>query len=237
MNSNENPTSVAWMIRQQAVSEAAEPAIKRLTDAAEGDVKEIAASQIELLSKFYDLSLSQATRSFRWALVASVVGLVFFLAAIAFMLSQDSNAAIVSAVGGVMVQFIAGVNFVLYGKTLNQLTLFQGRLENTQRFLLANSLCESLSGRIKEYTRARLIGAISGIVDGDLSRDLVAASESNEVQLPAAVVQPSTLTTPQVVLDPAVDPTMNDTIPVVVPTNTQPSGNPASVTAAIAGRV
>lgn len=160
-------------VRQEAISGATEPALKRLTEAASGDVKEIAASQIELLSRFYDLSLSQAGRSFRWALIASVVGLLFFLAAIGFMLSQSMDVAIISVIGGAMVQFIAGVNFFLYGKTLSQLTLFQGRLEVTQRFLLANSLCESLEGKVKHYTRARLIGALAGVSGSDLAKDWV----------------------------------------------------------------
>jgi hypothetical protein len=160
-------------VRQEAISGAAEPALKRLTEAASGDVKEIAASQIELLSRFYDLSLSQAGRSFRWALIASAVGLLFFLAAIGFMLSQSMEVAVISVIGGAMVQFIAGVNFFLYGKTLAQLTLFQGRLEVTQRFLLANSLCESLEGKVKHYTRARLIGALAGVSGSDVAKDLV----------------------------------------------------------------
>ena len=175
MNTDDKPSGLGGFlnIRQEAISKAAEPALKRLTEAASGDVKEIAASQIELLSRFYDLSLSQASRSFRWALVASIVGLLFFIAAIGFMVTQQGDVATISVIGGAMVQFIAGVNFFLYGKTLSQLTLFQGRLEVTQRFLLANSLCESLDGKVKHYTRARLIGALAGVSGADLAKDLV----------------------------------------------------------------
>lgn len=162
-------------VRQEAAYVAAKPALKRLAEAKSDDVKEIAASQIELLSRFYDLSISQASRSFRWALIASVVGLLFFLAAIGFMLwaKDGSGMATVSVIGGAMIEFIAGVNFFLYGKTLSQLTLFQGRLENTQRFLLANSLCESLDGKLKHYTRARLIGSLAGVTDGDIAKDIL----------------------------------------------------------------
>lgn len=67
-----------------AYSEAAEKALERLTDSPTDDIRSTAASQIELLSRFYDLSLSQAQRSFRWALVAGMVGLIFFVAAIGF---------------------------------------------------------------------------------------------------------------------------------------------------------
>lgn len=149
-------------VRQSFVSGVTEKALQRLTDASEGDVKAIASSQIELLARFYDLSLSQAGRSFRWALIASIVGLAFFLLAIVFMFWRDSSElATITLIGGALIEFIAGVNFYLYGKTLTQLSLFQGRLEVTQRFLLANSLCESLGEAWRDPTRARLINQLT----------------------------------------------------------------------------
>lgn len=149
-------------VRQVSVAGAAEQALKRLSDAPEGDVRAIAASQIELLSRFYDLALSQAGRSFRWALAASVTGLAFFLLAIAFMLWQrSSELATLTLISGALIELIAGVNFYLYGRTLSQLSLFQGRLEVTQRFLLANSLCESLGDEWRDKTRARLIDQLT----------------------------------------------------------------------------
>lgn len=139
--------------------QAAEKALERLVDIKKDDVKGTAASQIELLSRFYDLALSQAQRSFRWALAAAVVGLVFFMVAILFSLTlgAGSDTAIVTLIGGAMIEFISAINFYLYNKTLSQLTLFQGRLETTQRFLLANSLTESLSDEYRDKVRAKLI--------------------------------------------------------------------------------
>ena len=147
-----------------AYSEAAEKALERLTALPTSDVRGTAASQIELLSRFYDLSLSQAQRSFRWALVAGMVGLLFFVAAIVFALFDIERISTVTLIGGGMVEFISGVNFYLYGKTIGQLTLFQGRLEITQRFLLANSLCESLEDSVlRDQTRAQLIFQLANI--------------------------------------------------------------------------
>lgn len=149
-------------VRQQvAVTEATEQALLKLSSADKGDVKSIAASQIELLTRFYDLSLMQAQRSFRWALVASMVGLGFFLAAVGFMLWDVERVAMITVVSGALIEFIAGVNFYLYGKTLAQLNLFQSRLEVTQRFLLANSLTESLGPDYQDRTRAQLIARLA----------------------------------------------------------------------------
>lgn len=149
-------------VRQSSVVGATEKALKHLSDAPKDDVTAIASSQIELLARFYDLSLSQAGRSFHWALIASMVGLAFFLMAIVFMLwQQSSELATITMISGALIEFIAGVNFYLYGRTLAQLSLFQGRLEVTQRFLLANSLCESLGDVWRDPTRARLINQLA----------------------------------------------------------------------------
>lgn len=150
-------------VRQEPISKAADAVVKQLAEVKTDDVKGIAASQISLLSRFYDLSLDQAGRSFRWALIASIIGLIFFLAAIGFqmMASEGSRLATITLIGGAMIEFIAGINFYLYGKTLSQLTLFQGRLEVTQRFLLANSLCESLGADYKDEARASLIAQLT----------------------------------------------------------------------------
>lgn len=160
------PASVEFSAKQQA-------AIERLSNASENDVKEIAVTQLELLSQYYELSLSQAGRSFRIALIASAVGLVFFLGVIAYLLIGTGSTEVTTAgvVGGALSTFISGVNFFLYGKTVDQLNVFQGKLENTQRFMLANSLCENLENGLKQKTRARLIGKLAGVDDTDYLRD------------------------------------------------------------------
>jgi hypothetical protein len=55
------------------------------------------------------------------------------------------------------VEVISGVNFYLYGKTTTQMAEFQSRLDMTQRFLLANSICENLDGDFKQNTRSQLV--------------------------------------------------------------------------------
>lgn len=149
-------------VRQEPVFyKAAEKAMDRLSSTQKDDVRGTAASQIELLSRFYDLSLSQAQRSFRWALITGMVGLVFLIAAIGLMLANNRDISLVALASGVIIEFICTINFYLYNKTLTQLTLFQGRLEITQRFLLANSLCESLGDELRDQTRADLIAKLS----------------------------------------------------------------------------
>ena len=145
---------------------AASDSINRLAEAEPGDILKVAASQIALLASYYKAVLDQAKMSFRWALVAAGIGLMFFLGAVFFLLTRESEAiATVGVISGALVEVIAGINFYLYNKTTAQLADFHYRLEQTQRYLLANSICEALQGNTKQETRAFLIQTIANPTD------------------------------------------------------------------------
>lgn len=115
--------------------------VERLSKAAPGDVQEIAASQIQLLSSYYSLVFDQARQSFRWALIAAGLGLAFFLASLGLLIAQQpQNLAVVSLISGALIEVISGINFYLYNRTASQLVDFHQRLDLTQRLLLANSI-------------------------------------------------------------------------------------------------
>jgi hypothetical protein len=138
--------------------------VDRLSKTSPGDIQGIAGSQIELLSSYYDAVLGQAKESFRWALIAAGTGLAFFLAAVAFLLTDKSqNVAYISLISGGIIEAISGINFYLYRTTSVQLAEFHTRLDRTQRFLLANSLCETLEGDFRQNARLELIRTIAGI--------------------------------------------------------------------------
>jgi hypothetical protein len=61
--------------------------IQRIGAADPANVQQIAASQLELLAGYHQIALAQSRRSFFWALVGSGVGLIFFVAAVAFALA------------------------------------------------------------------------------------------------------------------------------------------------------
>jgi hypothetical protein len=105
----------------------------------------------------------QSRRSFCWALIGSGAGLSLFIVAVGFsLLSGLSLASVVPLVSGAVVEAISGLVFYLYGKTSSQLSAFHSRLEVLQRYLLANSICESLDdGEVRNTARAALIQEIS----------------------------------------------------------------------------
>lgn len=137
-------------------------AVEQISTSRPEDLHRIASSQMKIINRYYEEVLSQAKTSFKWALIAAGIGLVFFVASIALIILEGfQDAAIIGTIGGTLVEFISGINFYLYGQTSSQLDYFHKRLDNTQRYLLANSMCESLDDKVKDKTRSELIKEIS----------------------------------------------------------------------------
>jgi hypothetical protein len=114
------------------------------------------------LAGYHQIALAQSRRSFFWAIIGAGVGLLFFLSAVAFALLTSATAnALIPLLSGAIVEVVAGVVFFLYGRTTDQLSRFHSRLETLQRYLLANSICESLEGEDRAKARVSLIQEIS----------------------------------------------------------------------------
>ncbi len=129
-----------------------------------GDIEGIAASQIQLLTSYYSLVLSQAQRSFTWALIWAFLGVSSFIVAGIFLLINHlTDIAYISAIGGTLIEVISGINFYLYNKSSSQLAEFHTRLDSTQRILLANTICEKIEGDLKQQTRSQLALAFAGV--------------------------------------------------------------------------
>ena len=124
-------------------------------------IQEVAASQVVISDVYYKNVLQHSQRLFRWALVAAGTGLIFFLVAVALLLLRESvSGALISLASGAVMEAIAMLNFYLYGRVFNQLKEFHERLDRTQQYLLANSICENLKGDVKQATQIELIRAM-----------------------------------------------------------------------------
>ena len=153
--------------------------VEKLSEAEISNVQKIAASQIELLSSYHQEVLNQAKKSFFWALVSACTGFFFFLVTILFVIyPQDAKRtefAVVGTIAGAMIEVISAINFYLYGQASAQMGDYQKRLDKTQRFLLANSICENLEGDYKQDARSELVRVIA-------SSDEVASEKSITLQ-------------------------------------------------------
>lgn len=136
--------------------------LRNIANTKPDDVQQNAANQTAILTKYYSEVLDQAKTSFKWAVAASVVGLAFFVGAVIIALSFASiGTAAISIVSGAIVEVIAGINFYLYGKTTAQLSEFHQRLDQTQRFLLANSICSQIGEAGQQTARAELVQMVA----------------------------------------------------------------------------
>jgi hypothetical protein len=86
---------------------------------------------------------------------------LLFVIAVGVALGGLRLASIVPLIAGAVVNVISGIVFVLYSRASTQLSAFYTRLDVLQRYLLANSICESLTEEQKDKSRAELIGEIS----------------------------------------------------------------------------
>jgi hypothetical protein len=124
-------------------------------------IQEVAASQVEISERYYHTVLQHAQRLFRWALIAAGTGLIFFLAAVALLVSQRSvNGALISLTSGGVMEALAVLNLCLYGRVFTHFRELHERLDRTQQYLLANSICENLKGDVKQATQIELIRAM-----------------------------------------------------------------------------
>jgi hypothetical protein len=156
------PQDVTFWGEAPAVSRPLLVSIERLSKADPKNVQELAASQVQLLDVYHQIVLGQSRRSFWWALAGACSGLVFFMAAIGFtILTGNAVAASIPVISGAVIEVVSGVVFLLYGKATTQLSEFYNRLETLQRYLLANSICESLATNARDKARATLIAEIS----------------------------------------------------------------------------
>jgi|GEM_PF-3039766 len=135
--------------------------ISQLAQSEPGDTIKIASAQLGLINEYYKTALTQARQSFVMALGAAGVGLIFFLVAVIFLLlSQSQSIAIVSIISGAVIETISGLNFYLYGQTSKQMAYYHHSIEQMNRFLLANSVCEMLDASTKQEARSRLVASI-----------------------------------------------------------------------------
>lgn len=96
------------------------------------------------------------------ALIAAAIGLIFFLVAIFFLLiNQAQNISLISVISGALIEVISGLNFYLYGQASKQLAYYHGYIDKTQRFLLANSVCETLDVNTRQDARSKIVAAMT----------------------------------------------------------------------------
>jgi len=131
---------------------------ERLARAQPSDIQEIAALLQEMILRYYSDVRAQAQQSFWAALGVAMAGIGFFVWAIWHQMTSPSGDQLaLKLVAGALIQAISGTMFVLYGRATRQFGAFHACLERTNRFLLANTICEALAPSIRDEVRKQLV--------------------------------------------------------------------------------
>jgi hypothetical protein len=136
---------------------------RQLAEAPIGDTRQFACLFSGMNLRYYSDVLSQARNSFWFALAAAMVGVAFFVFAAEQMYVRHDKAWI-GLIAGSLLQVISGTGFYLYGKASAQFATFHICLDRANRFVLANTICESLGDSIKDTERSYLVRAITDAV-------------------------------------------------------------------------
>jgi hypothetical protein len=131
-----------------------------LANANPGDTRQFASLYSQMNLRYYSDVLSQANHSFRFALGASGVGVLFFIFA-AWEIYKNDKTGWIGLIAGGLLQVISGTCFYLYAKASEQFATFHICLDRANRFVLANTICEILGDGIRDDTQAYLVRAIT----------------------------------------------------------------------------
>lgn len=100
---------------------------------------------VENLAEYYNLVKMHTDNSFRVSIVMSVVGFIFILVGLAvgfFNASSIQTVSYISTGTGIVIEFIAGVFFYLYNKTVIRLKDYHDSLLAVQNILLSFKIVE-----------------------------------------------------------------------------------------------
>jgi hypothetical protein len=99
---------------------------------------------VDNLAEYYALVKVHTSQSFRVSLIVGVIGFFLLIGGLAlgFQFKKYSMISYIAAGSGVIVEFISGVLFYLYNKTVIQLKDYHDSLINVQNVLLSFKLIE-----------------------------------------------------------------------------------------------
>ena len=132
--------------------------LSELAETVTKDVQQTGAKLLAHKETFYINAESQSRQSFYLACIVGLIGLALIVAAVFIGLFTDKLViSAISGVSGISFEVLAGFILQLYKQASVQLATFHQSIDDMHRFLVANSICESLEGKVKEDTRSTLV--------------------------------------------------------------------------------
>jgi predicted transcriptional regulator len=136
--------------------------IKQLSETPSDDIQQKIGALADRFTPQKEDALLQERQSFKATLIAATFGFIFLLCSIAVLLIEHlQSAAIVSAISGAIAGVISGLFLALHNQTSKQLAHYSRQLERLDYFLLADSICRTLSDDNIQKARLDIISKIA----------------------------------------------------------------------------
>jgi TRADD-N domain-containing protein len=142
----------------------------KIVENAKGDeiFKGLLLVNIAASEEYTDLTRLQAEKSFNWSITVALIGFVLVASSIGVAIySQMTNAQIninityLTGIAGIITEFISGIFFYLYNKTLQQVDEFHGTLEAAQKTAVCLVLDSLLVGeQQRDETKMEIVKAL-----------------------------------------------------------------------------
>jgi hypothetical protein len=161
----DNPLAAKKIYDALGISTESDAIAEELSRIEPGDVQKIVSKQIQLLGNYNQDALEQARTSFNWAIRSTIFSFVILIGVIVYLvLVQTQNVvSILAGISSLFAQLLSGTQFYLYRRSQEQVAYFHKALNQTQKFMLANSVCEGLDGEYKQKARSDLVKSITQI--------------------------------------------------------------------------
>ena len=104
------------------------------------------------LNEYYTINKNQARSSFRFSIFSIVVGLITILAGIwiQYLGIAKIEISYITAISGLILEFIGGAYFFMYKKSLEQVNFFFGQLIKIQDTMLSINLADNIENEDKK---------------------------------------------------------------------------------------
>lgn len=136
------------------------------------DILGLMALNLRELKEFYTLTKKQAIRSFSLSVGMCILGfLLIMFATIIAVLWKENQIAIVTGIGGAIVEVIAGTALFVYKKSLEQLNFYYLSLHDNERFMSLINISSKTNKKDELYSEiviselSRLKGTKEGFDD------------------------------------------------------------------------
>ena len=117
----------------------------------------------EETTEHFKISKNEAKKSFYISIVFSALGFSFVVFAVAWgVVSQNITPSIISSIGGVFTNVIAGTAFFLRKQSLNQLNHYFDKLSRNQDILLSVKMVERMSKNKRDDMYQEIIKSVLG---------------------------------------------------------------------------